>query len=337
MKKRIINYLKSFFSNILTPVGLQNEELQNCGRKAKMKKHIRPPKPKNKLGFIQKAYQHIEKIKGHKSSSTIQNYLTALRSYKTFLMTMNMACDQDLRAILLEEYEEWMSRKGLRANTRSCYLRSLRALYHATMAHGKQKEDPFGRVFTGNAKTTKRAVDAKTICRLGALRFSKKEQKLQMSRDIFLFSTYAMGMPYVDIYNLRHEQVNDGFISYTRKKTGQKITVKVEKCMQLIINKYSSPKSDYIFPLKDKYTSSLAKYNRHLRMISAKAKLHHCLTSYVARHTWATLAYKEHIAMPIISQAMGHANENTTAIYIKKTDDDALWRANKKLLSLFIR
>lgn len=284
------------------------------------------------MSFTEAAFRHAEALRGKRSESTIKNYLTALRSFKAFAESENAADSMALKARTVEDYDRWLAKKGILANSRSCYLRSLRALYHAVAAADERGDDPFCHVFTGNAATKKRAADAEAIKALSRLKFAEEEHELQMARDIFLFSTFAMGMAFVDAYHLKWSQVKDGVISYSRHKTGQPIKVKMEKCMSDIAEKYRRKDSDRVFPIHADYASALNKYNRQLHLLAKKGHVGHTLTSYVARHTWATMAYREHVDMSIISQGMGHANSATTDIYIKKTDEKQLWKANMRII-----
>ena len=285
-------------------------------------------------GFMRLALKHIEMVRSIRSTSTIQNYMTALRSFQAFTDAERPCCDASIDAMTIERYDRWLCMKGIKPNTRSCYLRSLRALYRATDTRSGHGEDPFSNVFTGNAVTEKRAIDVDALHRIRRLEFTHDEHELRMARDIFLFCTFAMGMPFVDAYTLTHEQVRDGVLSYARHKTGQMVRVRIEPCMSEIMARYRHDGSHRIFPLCADYASALRKYNTLLRLIADRAHISQHLTSYVARHTWATVAYREHIDLSLISQGMGHANTRATSIYIKKADDKKLWRANRRVLQV---
>lgn len=299
----------------------------------------RKSKQQGKRLFVAAAKDYIRQVEGIRSSSTIQNYMTALRSLQEFLRQNGEGVGterlglHEINAFVVERYDHWLQRKGLKQNTRSCYLRSLRALYHAIIPERRRKENPFCHVFTGNAATEKRAMDVQTIARLQQLPLSAEEESLELSRDIFLFCIFAMGMPFVDVYHLKYSQIKNGCIVYHRQKTGQQVKVRVEGCMQDIMEKYRRKGKPHIFPLSEDYALALNRYNRHLHRLAVKAQIEQNITSYVARHTWATLAYQEHIAVPVISEGMGHTDTHTTDIYIKRVHDTQLWKANRKVLS----
>lgn len=162
----------------------------------------------------------------------------------------------------------------------------------------------------------------------------KHISELTKTQDVFLFSLYAMGMAFVDIYHLRHSQVKENVLTYRRHKTGQTVCVRIEPCMKDIINRHSMKNCDYIFASLHAldYPRALNHYNRNLKALAKQAGVSSHLTSYVARHTWASLAYKHNIGVPIISQAMGHTNIKTTMIYIKQLDNQQIFSANNNLL-----
>jgi integrase/recombinase XerD len=62
---------------------------------------------------------------------------------------------------------------------------------------------------------------------------------LCLSRDLFLFSFYAMGMPFIDVAHLKKSQIKDNVLTYYRQKTGTKVQVRVESCMQDIMASYT--------------------------------------------------------------------------------------------------
>lgn len=275
------------------------------------------------------------------SRSTCENYHTAVRSFIRF----NGGSDISLSALTLSRirlYERWLHEQGVCPNTSSCYLRSLRAIYNKAVKRRRIRDGkPFGSAFTGNDRTVKRGVEINDIQRLQALSVSETP-RLALVRDLFLFSFYAMGMPFVDMAYLKKHQIKNDTLVYCRHKTGKQIRVKLEKCMLDIINRYNNPSSDYVFPILYKvsgsririchYGSALNLYNRCLKQLSAKAGIKGSLTSYVARHSWASIAYERNIDLPIISKAMGHTDTKTTLIYISEIGDGRLAQANHKLL-----
>ena len=270
----------------------------------------------------------------------LYNYRTAIRSFRSFLQGHELMV-RDVSPGLMADYAQWLRQRGTSMNTASCYLRSLRAIYNKVVKqYDLEDRKPFQDLFTGHTKTVKRSATDDDIKRLQAM-ILPKNSTLQLSRDIFLFSLYAQGMPFVDVAFLRKDQIRDGMIVYERHKTGQQIIVKIEGCMQEIIDRYSKADSDFVFPIitthtpaqaYKQYQSSLRTYNRNLHKLEKVAGLKRSLTSYVVRHTWASIAYDTNIDLAVIASALGHTNTNTTRIYIRDINNRRLAEANKKVL-----
>ena len=272
--------------------------------------------------------------------STASNYATAIRSFFKFCNIKDLPLSAiDCR--LIDAYGEWLLKEKISKNTLSCYMRSLRTIYNkAVRANLVEQCNPFCNVFTGVTCTKKRSIEKKDICKLHALKV-KEGSFMEMVRDIFLFCFYACGMPFVDVAFLKKSQIADGYISYHRHKTNQFVQIKIEPCMRNIISRYKSDEREYVFPFLTsldeetaykEYQRKFSYYNKALKMVGEKAGISMRLSSYVARHTWATLAYQSLVDMPIISQALGHTNTKTTQIYVKNIGTEKQNAANKKML-----
>lgn len=291
------------------------------------------------FSFIDKLQKQLEQ---NGQIKTAMSYHYAMRSFKTF----REGRDIELAAIdsvVMSEYEYWLKRKNVTLNSISFYMRILRAIYNkAVVQELIIQRDPFKNVYTGIEKTRKRAVDENIILKLKKL--DLKQPNLTFTRDLFLLSFYTRGMSFVDMAYLRKKDIRDGIIYYKRRKTGQRLSVKLEPCMQRIIDKYAPhvPKElDYVLPIISstdpltafkQYRNALSYYNRLLKKLSHLLGLHQSLSSYVSRHSWATIAYKRHIPLSIISEGMGHYSEMTTKIYLASLDQTLLDRANRTVL-----
>ena len=296
---------------------------------------------RKKQTFAVLAQQVITDEALYKSNSTIDNYLTALRSFTAFTGDSLLIGEIDQQ--LMEHYQQHLKSKGICLNTISCYMRSLRTIYNKVTAKKKMKakENPFATVFMGKTKTQKRSITDEDILRIQQL-VLPPHTYLKLCQDTLLFSLYALGMPFVDIAYLQRSQISDGIILYYRHKTKQPVHVHIEPCMQEIIDRYYNPKSKYVFPFVTsenkikatrQYLTNLGRYNRTLKRIADMAGVSANITSYTMRHTWASFAFRNNIDLPIISKALGHTNTNTTITYIREIDDAPIAEANRKLLA----
>lgn len=243
---------------------------------------------------------------------------------------------------LVCRYESYLKAEGLCPNTTSYYMRRLRAIYNMAVAGGYTPHgNPFRTVYTGVAKTVKRAVSIDSVRQLRALDLSRCPLDA-MARDMFLFSFYTRGMAPVDMAYLRKKDLHDGILTYRRRKTSQQLTIKWEEPMAAIADRYKNDESPYILPMikpcgKDErrqYLSASHLINRHLKDIGRRIGLTEPLTLYVARHSWASIAHDNDIPVSVISQGMGHESEATTRIYLASLDRARLDKANNDIISL---
>jgi site-specific recombinase XerD len=298
--------------------------------------------------------QITERLNEEEKFGTAHAYQYAAVSFLKFRSGVDIAVDK-ITSCLMKEYEYYLKTKNKSLNTISCYVRSLRAAYNQAIRERvfipQTPAKPFAGVFTGNARTVKRGMNSAAILKLKEMRLqeqtAEKADRLTMSRDFFLFSFYTQGMSFSDMANLKPENIRDGFIRYYRKKTGQEITIQMEDCIRRIVERYSEPDSGFIFPVLRAYKdcdelvkwkktgAALSVFNRNLNKLARMAGLENHLTSYVSRHSWASIASQEGIPLSTISRGMGHQSEKTTQIYISRLDFSDVGKANKIILSLF--
>lgn len=241
-------------------------------------------------------------------------------------------------------YEKRLYANGVSNNTVSFYMRMLRAIYNKGVDLGLCSKQPhlFDGVYTGIDATPKRAVSPDVFGILQSLDLSGKAS-LTFSRDLFLLSFCLQGISFVDLAYLRKSDLRGGLLTYHRAKTGGAITVALPALAYEIIERYTSQTSGsiYLLPIiKDpdgdtrlQYKSALRAQNRRLQKLGELAGLSEHLTSYVARHTWATVARHENVPIGLISQAMGHKTESVTQIYLARFDYSELYQANEKILA----
>lgn len=290
--------------------------------------------------FTNEALLLIPSIKGRRAA-TMQNYDTAIRSLVKY-MNESQSADNVLDAAQLHLYEEWLHTRGISRNTSSCYIRSLRALFY--MLYPNDESHLFHQVFTGNTRTMKRALNADAVKSLIEI-MPTLRPRMRMWADVFLFSILALGMPFVDLAHLRWSDIKNGMIHYRRSKTSQPIIVPVTSDMMQIMEKYRDRgREDLIFPILPmfdcpyiKYQQALYRYNKALKKLSEMAQLPEELTSYVARHTWATLASTSGMNVHHISQAMGHTDIKTTQIYLSNISTDQMMEDSLGVAKLFMQ
>lgn len=274
----------------------------------------------------------IERRRGTVSNSTIKNEQTAYRSFLKFTGEDIKLCD--LTPEKMKEYEKELE-EHIIPNTAAAYMRSLRSVLNRLGLDGKTI---FSLVRTAKVKAEKTAIQAEDVKKISELDL-KKGSWLQIVRDLFIFSIMAMGIPFIDLIHLRKSNIKNSYIIYHRRKTKRQAKVHIEPCLQEIIDRFYSEDSKYIFPLlaadnnNDRaYHSLLARYNRALAKIAGMAGINTKITSYTARHTWASIAYRIGGSLGAISKALTHKSPVTTQNYLKELDDRDVFEVNKLVL-----
>ena len=269
---------------------------------------------------------------------TRETYSAALKSFMRFRANEDIPL-KDIDSDLIQIYEAYLQNCGLTRNSTSFYMRILRAVYNRAV----EKElitdrTPFKHVYTGVDKTIKRAIPLKAIKQIKNLDLSL-HPSLDFARDMFLFSFYTRGMSFIDMAYLKKKDLSNGILSYRRRKTGQQLFIRWEKCMQEIVDKYDTDYySPYLLPIlkypydRNQYKNVLYRTNKSLKEIANMVGLSIPLTLYVARHSWASIAKSKNIPISVISEGMGHDSEMTTQIYLTSLDNAVVDRANAQIL-----
>ena len=280
----------------------------------------------------------IKKLKSENRTKTASIYETAKRSFSRFRYGEDVRIDK-IDSVLISRYERYLKEQGVCLNSISCYMRALRAIYNQAVQKGLAvSKHPFKDVYTGIDKTVKRAVNEDTIVKLHRIDLAEHPH-LQLARDFFMFSFYTRGMSFIDMANLTKKNIKNGYLVYSRSKTKQALTIKIEKCIEDIINKYKDLSiENYLLPIFTEqncdYSSHLRTYNKRLKQISQLLDLEKSLSSYVSRHSWATIALRKGISVQIISEGMGHENEKTTRIYLASLEQGVIDDANAQIIAL---
>ena len=277
---------------------------------------------------------------------TKNNYTNAVNRFIEFRNQKDLTFSQ-MTADMMEMYQAWLWNRGVGQNTVSFYLRTLRTLHHKAVEAGQAtSNDIFAHVQTANVRTAKRAISVKDIRKIEKLDLPRGSS-LDKARDMFLFSFYLRGMAFVDMAFLKKSDLKCGLVSYNRRKTHQNLNIEWIKPMQAIINKYAEQTKDspYMLPiLTGKETSPYTQYrkveyntNYNLKKIGKMIGLKIPLTTYVARHTWASIALHMNIPIATISEGMGHNSYKTTQIYLESIDVATINEANRRIIRKILK
>ncbi len=299
-------------------------------------------KPSTKGTVLSFMREQIELLEHGRRFGTAHNYKCAMKSFSDFLNNKDITFSL-MTGKLISDYEQWLTDRGVVRNSSSFYLRILRSVYNKAVKKGLAKQgNPFDDVYTGVDRTRKRAMDEQLIMSL--IKLELNNAGLRLSRDLFIFSYCMRGMAFVDIAYLKKSDISGGCITYIRRKTGQQLSVKIEPCAQNIIDHYAekTKESPYVFPIitvsdpvkaYSQYQSKLGYYNRRLKTLTKELGVELPISSYWARHSWATSARDKNVPLSVISAGMGHTSEKTTEIYLASLDNSVIDKANSEILS----
>ena len=273
---------------------------------------------------------------------TMKSYKSTRASISKFL-NYSHATISDVDYAFVRDYEQYLINSGITPNTICFYMRNFKSVYNQAIIDGYPLSDkmPFKYVQAKTQKTTKRALSKADLIRIRDMNLTNREI-LTFARDIFLFSFYSRGMAMIDILHLTRNNTKNGILKYHRKKTKQYIEMALTKELSQLIDKYANT-TEYIFPvlngsdsqeLRKIAQASLDRTNRHLKEIGKMLELDIELTTYVARHSWATQAKHRGVATSVISEGLGHTSEKTTQIYLKAFDRSTLDDLNDEISSL---
>jgi len=310
--------------------------------------------PKEIPGVIEYFERTILMLRERKSFGNAKVYYHAKNAVSRF----NKGNDMPFQAItptFLQNFESFLIKKGCSGNTIHHYMRTLRALFYRAVEHGYANAElnPFYNNYTRKGyrfshlqkATSKRALSREDLLKIINLKpapLSKEED----ARLIFLFSYYAWGMNIIDIAKLRWDKnIHGNYIVYARTKTRYTKTFRVPIIQPIqeildICREYSP--TGYIFQmLNDDLKDMGQQYirihtetrwiNRVLKQMGEDLKIPIPLTTYVARHTFASILKSHGTSASIIKEMMGHTKEETTVIYLKEFENETLDRTSELL------
>jgi integrase len=225
----------------------------------------------------------------------------------------------------LLEYQAHLQSKGLKWNTISFYMRMLRSMYNRAIDAGwhVMVSRLFIRAFTGLAATPKRFIPQGLINKITR---GKISPSLEFCRDMFILSFHLQGMAFADLALLKKTDIQGDVIMYRRQKSGSMVTVVIDPMARRILDKYApmTEEIEYALPIvvdpdktaKLQRESALRMQNRNLKKLAEELGIKENLTTHVARHSWATMAYRNNVPISTISEALGHKTEGVTRIYL---------------------
>ena len=294
-----------------------------------------------------------DELSRNRRFGTAHVYRSTLRTLEAFCHSQPLPFG-NITPEWLKRFEASIRQRGCSWNTVSTYLRTLRAVYNRAVDRRLAVEAPrlFRNVYTGTRADCRRALDDADLRRLFASADKAAQSRprplplrLRRTRDLFVLMFLLRGIPFVDLAYLRKSDLRGNLIVYRRRKTGRTLHVSLPaEAMELLCRCTTEDRrSPYLFPLLrssgeslrvyNEYRSALRAFNRRLAALAKRLGMSGGLSTYSARHTWATTAYHCEVHPGIISEAMGHSSIAVTETYLKPFRHRKIDDANRKLKS----
>ncbi len=301
------------------------------------------------------AFRHyIKELERNNQINTAMMYKTAMHSWEKLYKGKYLLM-ADITPKMLKDYETFMLRRGRSITTVSIITRCVRRLFNIAIKQGDVKRElyPFGDKDSGlyvvrNAQNIKRALAKNDIRKI--FEYEPEEDSPEgFYRDIWIFSYLCNGMNMADICRLRHENIQGDSLVFARQKTIQNrkvvpIIADISPHIRGIIDRWGtkpvSPR-DYIFDVLTPNGSAAEEVaqvrqftkmvNRYINRVAQKVGIEAKVTTYTARHSFATVLKQSGESVMYISEALGHSNLRTTELYMKSFDSDKRKEAGRKL------
>jgi len=298
--------------------------------------------------------EHIRKLKANGQISTASTYETSFLSWQKFIHRDNLPF-KNITPDVLNDYEKHLLAEGKSPTTISINARCLRRLFNLAIMTGDVDKAlyPFGDKEAGlyqppqhrNVKKALSKSDIKKIFDYKPLTGSPEH----FYRDLWLFSYLCNGANLADICHLKYSSIQSDTIIFIRHKTAHNRKIKpvlvslIEPVKDIIDRWGTKPavQDKYVFsilrnglgPAKEvamiKQTTKMC--NTHLKRIALQIGINENISTYWARHSFASVLKQSGENIAYISEALGHSNLRTTENYLSSFDDEKRKEAAKKL------
>ena len=277
-------------------------------------------------------------------------YALSVRQVYTSLLKYKGHLDfyfSDIDLCWLKSYEVWLHKQGLAENTIGIRFSTLRVIYNVALVEGLVKNEayPFKKfkVSKLHKETAKRAITKEQIKLMVSLDTSSFRFYKKLAVDMFVFSYLMGGINFADMSMLTQDNIDGDRLVYVRQKTKKTIMLPLSSEARSIIHKYKDGKRKYLFPVLDNRKRTimqtrhriydvLANVNGHLETIGRSLGIELKLTTYVARHSYATVLKRSGVSTSIISESLGHSSERVTQVYLDSFENKQIDDAMKNLL-----
>jgi len=294
--------------------------------------------------------KYIQGLKDEKRIGTAVSYQCARVSIEKFKSGLKFA---DITPTLLRKYENWMKDNGNSETTVGIYLRSLRTIFNradidkSLYPFGEKK----GKFSIPAGRNVKKALTLEEISRIFHYQ-PKSDSTAEMARDYWLFLYLCNGMNVKDFCMLKRKDIEGDILTFRREKTKRSrkeqlpTVVSLKSEAKAVIAKWGLPSLNseaYIFPHLQRGMSAEQErqtvqqltqtINKYMKQIAPELGIFKPVTTYYARHSFATVLRNSGVSMEFISEALAHSSQQTTKSYLAGFEQETIHATTDALLN----
>jgi integrase len=296
--------------------------------------------------------KYISNLKLENRLGTAESYECAKTSIQKFKDDLTFA---EVTPTFLKKYENWMTKNGKSISTVGIYLRSLRAIYN--LQNIDKSVYPFGtgknKYAIPTSKNTKKALSVEEIGKIYNYEAEPNSTK-EMAKDYWLFLYLCNGMNVKDFCLLKWENIDGNILTYKRAKTersqreSKQISVALKPESLAIIKKWgqkSINKDTFLFPHLNNEMNEAQKratyqqltkiINKYIKQITKELGINKNVTTYFARHSFATVLKRSGAKIEMISELLGHSNVGVTESYLDSFEKEQIQKETDVLTTGF--
>ena len=303
-------------------------------------------KPTKKRTVKEVFEEQIQRLFAEKRRGYALSHQQVLNSLLSFNKHLDIYFS-DIDIVWLRKYETWLRSNNISTNTIGIRFRTLRAVFNIAIKENivKAEHYPFDDYNVSKLKqeTVKRSMSKDEI--ISVITYSCDENSIyqKLAIDLFTFSYLMAGINFVDMAYLTWDNIIDNRLVYFRRKTHKLIKIPLQEEAMKIVSKYADNNSSYLFPILSDFHKTeiqkanrvhkvITKVNRELKQIGKELNIPIDLTTYTARHSFATVLKRSGVNTAIISESLGHSSEKVTQIYLDSFENSQIDEAMKNLL-----
>lgn len=307
-----------------------NDKLKNCTAKDIKTQFVRSRTQQNK-NIFSIIEEYIEIVQQRNPTATTANsYKTLANLIKDF--NGNQTDIAEICRPFVLSFITFLEGRNYQKSSIKLVISKLSCIYHFAVNNNYIKDNSqiFRNLNIKREQTRHRIIDKTDLLKI--FNFETSHEPTQQAIDLFKLSFCLQGINFKDLLNAKHTDIYNNVLQYKRAKTGKIINVKIEQEAWEIINKYKGKK--YLLNFCEgtiKHSYIRQQVNQQLKNIVQQLNININVTTYYARHTWATVARKINIPYDIIREGLGHSNNEVTAIYIKYEPEE-VYKANRLVI-----